>query len=71
MSPFLESTVELAALEYLAQVGVPSVHGDTIAPDGPHPERETIDQVILRESQLSVRVNGKLRVRRHASERFK
>jgi len=42
-----ESTVELAALEYLRQLGWSTAFGPSIAPDAPAAERSSYDQVFL------------------------
>jgi len=42
-----ESTVELAALEYLRQLGWSTAFGPSIAPDGPGAERPSYEQVYL------------------------
>ncbi|MCA9138085.1 MAG: type I restriction endonuclease subunit R, partial [Planctomycetales bacterium] len=42
-----EDTVELAALEWLSEVGFDTEHGATIAPEGSAPERETFQDVVL------------------------
>lgn len=42
-----ESEVEAAALEWLEGLGYEVVHGPGIEPEGPEPERERFDQVIL------------------------
>jgi type I restriction enzyme R subunit len=47
MSAFNESTVELAALEYLRSLGYATEFGPNIAPDGSNPERSTFEQVYL------------------------
>ena len=44
---FTESTVEEAALEWLRALGYAYVAGPDITPDGPYPERETYQQVVL------------------------
>jgi type I restriction enzyme R subunit len=44
---FTESTVEEAALEWLRGQGHVYVTGPDITPDGPYPERETYQQVVL------------------------
>ncbi|MCS7468514.1 type I restriction endonuclease subunit R [Stieleria sp. ICT_E10.1] len=47
MSKPNEDTVELAALEWLSEIGFETAHGSTIAPDGDSPERESFQDVIL------------------------
>lgn len=47
MSKPNEDTVELAALEWLSEVGFTTEHGSVIAPDGESPERESFQDVIL------------------------
>ncbi len=45
---FDESTVESAALAWLAELGIPGIHGDAIAPGEQQAERDNFDQVVLR-----------------------
>lgn len=47
MNTFTESTVELAALNWLAQVGYTPIHGGDIAPGEPAAERTSYADVIL------------------------
>jgi len=47
MISFTESTVELAALDWLAQVGYTTIHGGIIAPGEPAAERTSYSDVIL------------------------
>ena len=47
MSVLNESTVEVAALEYLRQLGYSTVFGPEIAPDGEYAERSSYDSVFL------------------------
>lgn len=47
MSGFNENTVELAALEYLAELGYQTVHGHSIAPGESLSERESYSNVVL------------------------
>ncbi|QTX04705.1 type I restriction endonuclease subunit R [Agromyces archimandritae] len=47
MSAFNENTVELAALEYLAELGYRTVHGPNIAPGEPGAERDSYEEVLL------------------------
>ncbi len=47
MTALNESTVELAALEYLRQLGWSTAFGPSIAPDGPGAERPSYEQVYL------------------------
>ncbi len=47
MTALNESTVELAALEYLRQLGYSTAFGPDIAPDGERRERESYEQVYL------------------------
>lgn len=47
VAKFNESTVEEAALIWLRELGYAYVPGPDIAPDGPYPERESYQQVIL------------------------
>jgi type I restriction enzyme R subunit len=47
LTTFNESTLELAALEWLAGLGYETVSGPDIAPDGLHPARTSYDEVIL------------------------
>jgi type I restriction enzyme R subunit len=42
-----ESVVEDAALEYLRELGYVTKFGPNIAPDGPHPERHSFEQIYL------------------------
>jgi type I restriction enzyme, R subunit len=44
---FNESTVELAALEYLRQLGYSTQFGPNLAPDGITRERTSFEQVYL------------------------
>ena len=46
-SPFTESVVEEAALEWFGELGYQVVHGPEIAPAEPAAERESFEQVIL------------------------
>ena len=47
MTTFNESTVEAAALEWLASLGWQTAHGPDIAPDAPDAERNDYGQVVL------------------------
>ena len=47
MTALNESTVELAALEYLRQLGWATAFGPSIAPDAPAAERSSYEQVFL------------------------
>ena len=47
MPAFNESTVEEAAMGWLASLGWETVHGPDIAPDGPAPERDNYRQFVL------------------------
>lgn len=47
MTVFNENTVELAALDYFAELGYQTINGALIAPDEPASEREDFSQVIL------------------------
>lgn len=47
MSSFNESVVELAALEYFAELGYQTVFGPNIAPEAPDAERSGFDQIYL------------------------
>lgn len=47
MSSFNESTVELAALDYLRQLGYSTEFGPNIAPDSATPERSSLEHVYL------------------------
>ena len=47
MSVLNESTVEVAALEYLRELGFSTSFGPEIAPDGEHSERQSYDSVYL------------------------
>ena len=49
MTALNESTVELAALEYLRELGYSTVFGPDIAPDSYHPERSSYGHVYLYE----------------------
>ena len=44
---FSESHVEDAALQWLSGLGYALLHGPSISPDGPSPERISYDQVLL------------------------
>ncbi len=61
-SPFAESDVESAALEWLAGLGYSVLAGPDIAPDGPTPERAAFGQVVLegRLRDALARLNPKL-----------
>jgi type I restriction enzyme R subunit len=60
MSILNESTVELAALEYLRQLGFSTAFGPEIAVDGERPERHSYDSVYLYERlrKTIVRLNS-------------
>ncbi len=47
MSAFNENTVELAALEYFAELGYHTLHGPNIAPGEPVAERDSHEEVFL------------------------
>lgn len=47
MTAINESTVEVAALEYLRQLGWATAFGPSIAPDAPDTERSSYEQVYL------------------------
>jgi type I restriction enzyme R subunit len=47
MTALNESTIELAALEYLRELGYTTAFGPDIAPDGAHPERTSYEHVYL------------------------
>ena len=47
MSAFNENVVELAALEYFAELGYRTIHGPDIAPGEPDAERESYEDVFL------------------------
>ena len=47
MSAFNENTVELAALEYFAELGYRTLHGPDIAPGEPGAERDSYEEVFL------------------------
>ncbi len=47
MSTFNENTVELAALEYFAELGYHRVHGPALAPGEPGAERASYEDVVL------------------------
>ncbi len=47
MTTLSESTVEAAALEWLATIGWRTAHGPDIAPDAPGAERDNYGQVVL------------------------
>ena len=47
MSTFNENTVELAALEYFAELGYGTLHGPDIAPGEPGAERDSYEEVFL------------------------
>ena len=47
MSAFNENTVELAALEYFAELGYRTLHGPDIAPGEPGAERDSYEDVFL------------------------
>ena len=47
MSVLNESTVEVAALDYLREIGYSTAFGPEIAPDGEHSERSSYDSVYL------------------------
>jgi type I restriction enzyme R subunit len=49
MTVLNESTVELAALEYLRQLGYATAFGPDIAIDGTHPERSSYQQTLLQD----------------------
>ncbi len=57
-----ESDVELAAIEYLQDLGWQHLDGPTIAPDGPAPERTGFGSVLLegRLTDALRRINGHL-----------
>ena len=59
MTAIRESTVELAALEYLRQLGFATEWGPTIAVDGERPERSSYEQVYLyaRIREAALRIN--------------
>lgn len=52
MSILTENDIEMAAIEDLVALGYEYVHGGTIAPDGPAPERQSYSDIIL-EGRLS------------------
>ncbi|MCY3690899.1 MAG: type I restriction endonuclease, partial [Chloroflexi bacterium] len=47
MTTLTESTVEAAALEWLAALGWQTIHGTDMAPDTPGAERADYGQVVL------------------------
>lgn len=47
MSAFNENTVELAALEYFAELGYRTLHGPVLAPGEPGAERDSYEEVFL------------------------
>ena len=47
MNAFNENTVELAALEYFAELGYRTLHGPDIAPGEPGAERDSYEEVFL------------------------
>ncbi|MCT3000927.1 type I restriction endonuclease subunit R [Propionibacterium freudenreichii] len=47
MSAFNENTVELAALEYFAELGYRTLHGPDIAPGEPGAQRDSFEEVFL------------------------
>ncbi len=47
MPKFAESTVELAALDWLAELGYATAYGPDLEPEGATPERATFDDVVL------------------------
>ena len=47
MNAFNENTVELAALEYFAELGYCTLHGPDIAPGEPRAERDSYEEVFL------------------------
>lgn len=47
MSAFNENTIEMAALEYFAELGYHTLHGPTIAPGEPGAERDSYEEVFL------------------------
>lgn len=47
MNAFNENVVELAALEYFAELGYRTIHGPDIAPGEPGAERESYEDVFL------------------------
>ena len=47
MSQFVESEVEIAAIDYFRGLGYGHVYGPQIAPDEPGAEREDYSQVVL------------------------
>ena len=59
MSLLNESTVELAAIEYLRQLGYSTAFGPDIAPDGVEPERTSYAQAYLtdRLHEAMLRIN--------------
>lgn len=60
MTALNESTVELAALEYLRQLGYSTGFGPDLSPDGDHAERESYAQVYLQDRLLQAlrRINA-------------
>lgn len=46
---FTESVVELAALQWFGEIGYTVLHGPDISPGGPFPERDTYQEVVLRD----------------------
>ncbi|PBC38602.1 deoxyribonuclease HsdR [Rhodococcus sp. ACS1] len=60
MTALNESTVELAALEYLRELGYSTAFGPDIAPDGPHAERSSYEQAYLhgRLREAALRINS-------------
>ena len=62
MTVLNESTVELAAIEYLRQLGYSTAFGPEIAPDGDIPERDSYQQIYLmdRLRDSVVRINPEL-----------
>lgn len=47
MTRFTEDTVELAAIDWLQQIGYAYIHGASIAPDEPAAERDSYREVLL------------------------
>ena len=62
MTALNESTIELAALDYLRQLGYSTVFGPDIAPDGDHPERASYEHVYLygRLRESALRINAEM-----------
>lgn len=63
-TPFSESTVEEATLDWLAELGYATLHGPEIAPEEPGAERQSFGDVILvgRLQQALARINPQLPV---------